>query len=340
MTARARSASPSTAAASSRKPARLDRPRDLGRPRRRQVDHGLRELRPRLDDHRRARLRHRRRPRPALAFLSGRLDRRLHRPPPPRLLAGAHVAPADRRDAASSGRPNSAAIRPPCVRALSPAHSRAHAGGSRGDVCGLDPLAQILPGADSAAGDVDHRIEALSLQHRHHQAASFAPLADRRQAAASRVTSSRRRATRLGDVKGAWDMALGELATPHARREPARGSLSPSSSASSVRVDQLDSLHRALLGAPGAHPAPEQAPRTSCPPPPAARRRPARSHRKRRHDHIGVGVDHLCDLRRVSGVVAEALIDPGDVGLVELLVGAGVERDGTFGDGGLERAAA
>ena len=77
-----------------RKPARLDRPRDLGRSRRRPVDHRLRQLRPRLDDHRRPRLRHGRRPRPALAPGTGRLDRRLHRPPPARLLGGIARRPA------------------------------------------------------------------------------------------------------------------------------------------------------------------------------------------------------------------------------------------------------
>ena len=69
-----------------RKPARLDRPGDLGRTRPGQVDHRLRQRRTRLDDDRRPRLRHRRRPRPALALLAGRLARRLHRPPPARLL--------------------------------------------------------------------------------------------------------------------------------------------------------------------------------------------------------------------------------------------------------------
>ena len=48
-------------------PARLDRAGDLGRPRPRSVDHRLRQRRTRLDDHRRPRLRHGRRPRPALA---------------------------------------------------------------------------------------------------------------------------------------------------------------------------------------------------------------------------------------------------------------------------------
>ena len=69
-----------------RKPARLDRPRDLGRSRARPVDHRLRQRRTRLDDHRRPRLRHRRRPRPALAPGTGRLARRLHRPAPARPL--------------------------------------------------------------------------------------------------------------------------------------------------------------------------------------------------------------------------------------------------------------
>ena len=47
-----------------------------------QVDHRLRQRRTRLDGDRRHRLRHRRRPRPALARPLGRLARRLHRPPP------------------------------------------------------------------------------------------------------------------------------------------------------------------------------------------------------------------------------------------------------------------
>ena len=41
-----------------------------------QVDHGLRQRRARLDDHRRPRLRHRRRPRPALAHLAGGFARK------------------------------------------------------------------------------------------------------------------------------------------------------------------------------------------------------------------------------------------------------------------------
>ena len=69
------------------KPARLDRPRDLGRTGPRPVDHRLRQRRTRLDDHRRPRLRHRRRPRPTLALLAGRFARRLRSPPPPRLLS-------------------------------------------------------------------------------------------------------------------------------------------------------------------------------------------------------------------------------------------------------------
>ena len=50
-----------------RKPARLDRPLDLGRTGPGPVDHRLRQRRPRLDDDRRPRLRHLRRRRPALA---------------------------------------------------------------------------------------------------------------------------------------------------------------------------------------------------------------------------------------------------------------------------------
>ena len=68
-------------------PARLDRARDLGRTGSRPVDNRLRQRRPRLDDDRRTRLRHGRRARPALALLAGRLDRRVHRPPPVRLLS-------------------------------------------------------------------------------------------------------------------------------------------------------------------------------------------------------------------------------------------------------------
>ena len=85
-----------------RKPARLDRPRDLGRTWPRQVDHRLRQRRTRLDDHRRPRLRHRRRPRPPLALLAGRLARRLHRPSPPRLLTSFSPAASDPWSAVST----------------------------------------------------------------------------------------------------------------------------------------------------------------------------------------------------------------------------------------------
>ena len=57
-----------------------------------QVDHGLRQRQSRLDGDRRHRLRHRRRPRPALARPLGRLPRRLHSPPPRGLLTAVFPA--------------------------------------------------------------------------------------------------------------------------------------------------------------------------------------------------------------------------------------------------------
>ena len=97
-------------------------------------------------------------------------------------------------------------------------------------------------------------------------------------------------------------------------------------------VDQLDALDRPALLAPGGHPALEE----------AAHPHPDRGQQLGRvalvavgggdDDHVGALRGDPRDLGREAGVVGGGAEGAGDVGLVELLVGAAVDHDGAGGD--------
>ena len=105
-----------------------------------------------------------------------------------------------------------------------------------------------------------------------------------------------------------------------------------------VGPDRLDPRHRALLRPPGAHPAAEE----------AAHPQPDRGEQLRGlelvavgggdDDDLAVGRNDLGDLGGEAGVVAGGADRAGDVGLVELLVGARVDGEGAGGDRRLEAA--
>ncbi len=115
----------------------------------------------------------------------------------------------------------------------------------------------------------------------------------------------------------------------------------PSSASRSARasgIDQLDSLHRPFLRAPGGHAALEKAPNAKA----------DRCQELGRLELIAVGGgndDQLDVLRHDPGhlggearVVGRGADRPGDVGLVELLVGPRVHQDRALGDRHLHRS--
>ena len=76
-----------------------------------------------------------------------------------------------------------------------------------GGPCALDGVAELLPGSDAAAGDVDDVFESLSLEDRRGQAASLAALADRRDGAVSWKLVQPPGQLAVGDVQLAGDVA-------------------------------------------------------------------------------------------------------------------------------------
>ena len=118
-------------------------------------------------------------------------------------------------------------------------------------------MAEVAPGADALA-DVGDGGEALALQDRGGEAAAFAAAADRRDRPLAGQLVEPPAEVAVGDVGRAGDVLGGELGGV-ADVEDQRG-LGPVDAGRQLRrVDQLDPLHGPAVGAPGGHPAFEEA---------------------------------------------------------------------------------
>ena len=187
-------------------------------------------------------------------------------------------------------------------------------------------MAGVAPDADALA-DVDDVGEALALQDRGGEAAALAAAADRRDRPVARDLVEAPREVAVGDVEGAGDV-LGRVLGGVADVEDQRRLRALGPRRQLVGVDQLDPRHRPLLDPPGGHPALEEA---------------AHPHADGRQQ-LGRGAlvaagggddDDLGPLRHdprhlggEAGVVGGGAEGTGDVGFVELVVGAPVDHEG------------